>query len=123
MKDKVMFFAMLLLTGFLSSPLVSSQEEGELERRVPLSWQQAAASWRMTLEAYKAEADRILDKTAEGSASVGKDYAALIPVFNPYATLDPQVVIELKKSFPTEADYDLFIRTQEDTHPKFTFPK
>lgn len=130
---KSIILAMLSITLLVTTPLVSTSEvahhgehehrETERFRNIPQSWCEAARSWRMTIDQYLEEADKILDNTSEGSATTERKYEDLMPVFNPYANLDPQIVTMLKGSFGSEEEYQRNLDELEKNHPKFTIAR
>lgn len=100
-----------------------THEHQELEscRNIPLSWRDAAQSWRMTIEQYMKEADKMVDHVFDGGSAMAEiSYEDLVPIFNPYAKLDNKAEAMLKSSFSTEEEYRRALVELEKKHPKFT---
>jgi len=118
----VLSAALLTITPLESASVVAHHEHQELEnfRNIPSSWHDAAQSWRMTIEQYIEEADKIIDNAFDGSAMAEKSYEDLVPIFNPYAKLDNKTEAMLKRSFSTEEEYRRALVELEKKHPKFT---
>jgi hypothetical protein len=127
MKIRALFliFASFHITSLIGVSVVTHHEYQETERfrDVPLSWRQAAQSWRMTIDQYIEEADKIIDNTFDGSATIERSYEDLVPIFNPYINLNARAEAMLKRSFSTEEDYKKALVELEKKHPKFTVAK
>jgi hypothetical protein len=88
---------------------------------IPLSWRDSARSWKMTIEQYIKEADKIIDSSLDGSGMNEKSYEDLVPIFNPIANIDTITKEILIRSFSTIEEYEQAIIELEKKHPKFTF--
>ncbi len=120
--------AIFLTMSCFLIPLSTAADEVDMDAvvvaaNVPQSWRDAAASWGMNIEDYKREAERVLKGHAGGDLYSKKTGSDLVPLFNPYAKLDPRVEEELRKLFPAVGAYEEFIRTQTQNSPKFTIAR
>jgi hypothetical protein len=126
MKIRTLLCLALLMTIPYAGSLIAAHNahtEDERTVKAPLSWYQAAQSWKMSIEQYMEEADKILDKASDEGAAIEKHFEDLVPIFNPYANLDPQVEEIMKQSYPTKKAYDDHLIEQAEKYPKFTFAR
>ncbi len=90
---------------------------------VPQSWQDAAASWGMDIEDYKREAERVLNERTRSDLHPKRTVSDLVPLFNPYANLNPIAEAELRRLLPAPGAYEEYIRAHMQISPKFTIPR
>lgn len=95
----------------------NAQELEWIDCHIPSSWKEAAVSWRMSIQDFSRIGMEILYEREDDPSY---NYETLIPIFNPYARLDPHTEEYLKKNFKSEEEYQNAIKQLEKQHPKFT---
>lgn len=122
MAIKIIYLPLLLNLVFFSNALLIAADQEEQEEvnivTIPAGWQEAAQSWGMSIEAYKEEANRVL-----ATDPAKHNYEDLVPLLNPYASIDTQVAQRIRDSLGSQEAYQAFLDAQAQSYPKFTFSK